>query len=476
MKILFIIPSVDKIKQWGRWHRGAGNNSFNYGIACLSGFLIEKGIDVSLIDCQFLESMEEGLPEEIKRQKPDLIGISCFTPTYSDAIYTANLCRKIAPDVKIVLGGAHPSLYPEDTLKENASVDFVVFGEGEYTLYELISSIQSGEKDFSDIKGLGYRLNGSIVINGKRGFINELDDLPIPAYDIFPLAKYKIQITSYKRLPTYTMVASRGCPYSCTFCQVKQFLGIRMRYKSPHKLIEEIKFLKENFNARGIMFQDSTFTFDWNWVKEFCGLMISEKMDMTWMCFTRADRVNEEILSLMKKAGCYGMSYGVESANQKSLDLLKKNVKVEKIVESVELSLKMGFFVTTTYIMGIPGEDEADVRNTINLANKLATHIAHFYLPIPYPESEMFFQCKEDGGIRPVLKWEDFNMFDDEHPVYVNPRIGARRMKELKKFAVRKYYTNPKVIIRNLKTINSYDDVKKYYTAAKAIWGFYTGK
>src|SRR3990172_8260356 len=422
MKILFLLPGVDKQKQWGRWHMGAGNNTFNYGIACLAGFLLGKGMEVALIDAQFLDDTEKDLPGILAREKPDLIGISCYTPTYMDAVNTADLCKRIAPGIRIVFGGAHPSLYPEETLKDNQSVDYVVFGEGEYTLHELMCCLEQGSDLFS-VKGLGHRKNGKVVINPRREFIQSLDELPIPAYHVFPLDKYRIQVTSYKRLPTYTMVASRGCPYSCTFCQVKQFLGTRMRYKSPHRLMEEILYLKEKQNARGIMFQGSTFTFDWNWIREFCELLIKEKADLTWMCFTRADRVNREILDLMKRAGCFGMSYGVESANQKSLDLLKKNMKVEKIIESIRLSLDMGFFVTATYILGIPGEDENDVKNTVRLANRMGTHIAHFYLPIPYPESELYYQCKEDGGLREDLKWEDFNMFNDENPVYINPKI-----------------------------------------------------
>lgn len=473
MNILFVIPNVDRKKQWGRWHRGAGNNGFNFGIACVAAYLREKGFNVSLVDCQFLDNLEKELSDIIRQRNVDLIGISCFTPTYVVAANIAALCKRIAPNVKIVLGGPHPSLYPKDTLEKNKDVDFVVFGEGEHTLYELVKKLQSGEKDFSGIKGLGFRNNGNIIVNGVREFLKELSGLPIPAYDIFPLDKYQIQVTSYKRLPTYMMVASRGCPYRCTFCQVQQFLGTRMRYKSPQKLIEEIKFLKDKFNARGIMFQDSTFTFDWNWLKEFCGLMISEKMDMTWMCFTRADRVNEEILSMMKEAGCYGMSYGVESANQKSLDILKKSIKIEEIIESIDLAVKKGFFVTATYILGIPGEDEGDVMNTIKVANRLATHIAHFYLPIPYPESEMFYQCKADGGLRENLQWEDFNMFDDSKPVYVNPLIGMERMLSLKKQAIRNYYLNPKVIYRNLQHINTLDDIKRYYIALKALSGIY---
>jgi radical SAM superfamily enzyme YgiQ (UPF0313 family) len=474
LKVLFYIPAIRREKQWGRWHKGAGNNSFNYGIASLAGYLIDKGIDVALIDGQFYPD-DDSLASAIRSQDPDLVGISCYTPTYVEAIKAAWFCKTVLRDVKIVMGGAHPSLYPEETLTENPYVDFVVVGEGEQTLHELCEAL-SLRGDLAAIRGLGHRTKEGVAVNERRAFIPNLDDLPIPAYDIFPLDRYQVQVTSYKRLPTLTMVTSRGCPYSCTFCQVKQLLGTRMRYKSPGRLIEEIIYLKKHYNARGLMFQDSTFTFDWDWMREFCGLMISEELDMTWMCFTRADRVNEEILDLMKHAGCYGMSYGVESANQKSLDFMKKNMKIEKIVESVELSIKKGFFVTGTYILGLPGENEKDVLNTIELAKRLATHIAHFYLPIPYPKSDFYYQCEEAGGLRKDLAWEDFNMFDDARPVYVNPDIGLEKMLELKSRAVRAYYRNPKVIYRNLRCIESVEDIKKYYTAAKALLGFYRSK
>ncbi|MEW5691814.1 MAG: radical SAM protein [Candidatus Hydrogenedentota bacterium] len=475
MKILFLIPFINRKEQWGPWRWGAGNNQFNYGIASLAGYLESKEIDVGLIDMQFLKDKDLGIM--LNKEMPDLIGISCYTPTYKASIELARLCKNINSDVKIIFGGAHPSLYPRDTLEENSFIDFVVVGEGEITLYELIKALQDMRYDFSDIKGLAYRKDGKVLINPKREFIDLSKDSTLPAYKIFPLDKYIIQATSYKKLPTYTLVASRGCPYNCTFCQVKQFLGSRMRYKSPEILIKEIRYLKDNFNARGIMFQDSTFTTDWNWLKKFCKLMTDERLnDLTWMCFTRADRVNKEILSMMKRTGCYGMSYGVESANQKSLDLLKKGIKIEQIIDTVKLSLEMGFYVTTTYMLGIPGEDESDVMRTIKLANTLATHIAHFYLPIPYPESELYYQCKETGGLREDIIWEDYNMFDDERPVYINPKIGLKKMVALKNYAVKKYYINPRVIWRNIKEINSKDDIIKYWDAVKSLAGFFINR
>lgn len=438
---------------------------------------MEKKIEVELIDCQFMNDIEFELREILLNGTFNFIGISCYTPTYAESTGLAVICKRIAPKIEIVFGGAHPSLYPQETLEQNKEIDFIIQGEGEYPLYELLRETGSGQKEYTKISGLGYRKDGQIIINKRGDFIANIDVIPIPAYNIFPLHRYKIQATSFKRLPTYTMVASRGCPYHCTFCQVKQFLGSKMRYKSPEKVIHELIFLKENFQAKGIMFQDSTFTCDWKWLKEFCSLMIQESLNLTWMCFTRADRVNSEILTLMKKAGCHGISYGVESANQKSLDLMKKGIKIEKIIESIKLTIDMGLFVTATYMLGLPGEDEKDLKKTIALADSLATHIAHFYLPIPYPESDFYYQCKKDGGLRNNYSWEDFNLFNDENPVYINPRIGKQKLLRIRNEAIKRYYTKPKVIFRNLKTIDSSDDFKKYFFAAKALIGVhYPGK
>jgi len=321
---------------------------------------------------------------------------------------------------------------------------------------------------------MAWRNGNAVVVNERRPFIENLDELPRPAYELFPIREYRMQPTAYKRLPTYTMLVSRGCPYHCTFCSGGKMLGKKMRYRSVPKVVEDMEFLIHEYDARGFMFQDTSMPANRKWMVEFCETLRHKRIDISWMCFARADHVDADLLRLMKSAGCFGISFGVETGNQKSLDFVRKGLTVDKNIESVRLALDLGFHVTATYILGLPGEDEKDVMNTIRLAKCLSTHIAHFFLPIPYPETVLFNQCLADGGLREDLEWRDFSVTNWKRPVYVNPKLGQRKMLALQKKAIISYYTFPHVIWRNLLSIDSMADVRKYFNAMLALSGYLT--
>lgn len=477
LNIGLVLPFWDSDEQWGKWKRGAGNNNFNLGLAYIAGVLREDGFPVSVCDPQFFENGKEGLEHYLRKEQFDLVGIPCFTPTAYEVFHMAAFVKQVLPQTKVVLGGGHATIYPREILEECPEVDFSVAHEGEYPTLELARALEKtpggSPEDLAAVKNLSWRDGGEIVVNEKRPFIEDLDVLPRPAYELFPLDSYKIQPTAYKRLPTYTMSVSRGCYYACTFCCGWKMLGKKMRYRGVEKVIGDLKFLIEEYGARGIMFQDTSMPCDRKWMTAFCEALLREKMDLTWACFSRADHVDRDLLQLMKKAGCYGISFGVESASNESLKRIKKAQTVEKNIESIKLALELGYHVTATYILGLPGEDEQDVLNTIALARSLGTHIAHFFLPLPYPETEMFQQCGEDGGLVEHYEWRDFSMTNWQRMVYVNPRLGKERSLELQRQAIIGYYRSPKVIWRNLRTIDSWDDVKKYFRAGMALSGYF---
>lgn len=476
LRIGLLLPFWDREEQWGKWKRGAGNNNFNLGMAYIAGMLRQHGYPVKVCDPQFLPGGRQDLEQYLRQQRFDLIGIACFTPTVTQAFAMSRFCKSVWPGAKIVLGGGHPTIMPATVLEECASVDFAISHEGEITMLDLAGALEremAGETiDWSAISGLTWRSGDQVTVNAVRPFIADLDTLPRPAYELFPLNHYRLQPTAYKRLPTYTMLVSRGCPYRCTFCCGYRMLGRKMRYRSVPKVLEDMAYLIDQHGARGFMFQDTSMPCSRRWMTEFCEALLVQGLDVTWMCYSRADHVDRELLVLMKKAGCYGISFGVESANQKSLDLIKKGMTVEQNIEAVRTALDLGLYVTATYILGLPGETEADARRTIALARRLATHIAHFFLPLPYPDTEMMNQCEADGGLREDYDWGDFSMTNYQRMVYVNPLIGEDKMLNLQRMAVLRYYTHPKVILRNLSTIDSMTDVKKYLNAALSISGY----
>jgi anaerobic magnesium-protoporphyrin IX monomethyl ester cyclase len=468
MKILLMLPVMDMNRLWGRASKGAGNNNFNYGLASIASYLLQYGYDVQILDPQFLHG-DDAFSRYLLEYRPHVVGITSYTPTITAAYETANQVRRTLPNSTIVIGGPHCSYFPSETLAECGAADYVIFREGEHTMLELVRMLDSKRHRAADILGLVHRKDGQIMVNAPRPFL-DVNSLPLPAYHLFPLAKYTLQPTIYKRVPTLTTLVSRGCPYSCSFCHGFDVLGRKVRYREVENTLEELKLLMKVYGARGFMFYDSTFTFSRSWVVRFCEEIIRNKLDFTWMCMSRTDSVSEDVLALMRRAGCWGISFGVESANQKSLDLLKKGTTVEQNREAIRVAKKAGLYVTSTYMIGLPGEDEKDVLNTVEFAKANPTHIAHFFWPLPYPKTLFFDQCKADGGIMENPGWENFNIYA-KHPVYVNPRLGYEKMRQLQETALRGYYTNWNVILMNFKTITTPTDVKKYFLAARAVLG-----
>jgi len=385
--------------------------------------------------------------------------------------YTAKLLKSVLPEVKVVIGGIHATSLPQQTLEECEEIDVVVIGEGEFSFLELLRHYRDQALDIKDILGIAYRENGQIKITSQRPIISNLDRLPMPAYHLFPMEKYIFGANGVMRYPTYGLVIARGCPYRCTFCDANTVHGKKLRFRSVEKVLEEIAFLQSRFCARGFVFQDSTFTANKKWLHSFCDALIERKMDIVWACGARVDTLDNDILIKMKAAGCWSLTLGIESGNQKSLDLIRKGVTIEQNQEAVIKALELNYFVGAMYILGLPGENEQDVKNTIAFAKELATHYALFFLPIPFPNTELWKQCEEDGGLRNDIEWADFRSTEFSNPVYINPLIGREKFIKLTIKAYRTYYTHPKVLFRNLISIRSLDHIRRNIYALRALLG-----
>ncbi|MCK5582964.1 MAG: radical SAM protein, partial [Elusimicrobiales bacterium] len=248
----------------------------------------------------------------------------------------------------------------------------------------------------------------------------------------------------------------------------------KVRYKSPDRIIDEIFTLKNEYGAKGIIFLDSTFTVDKQWLTEFCRKYIEKKVGLPWACNSRTDTVDESLLRLMKSAGCWEILFGVESGNQKSLDIINKGTTVRGNTNTLKLAMSLGFYTYASYILCLPDETEADALNTVRYARDIGTPIAMFYLPVPYPGTELYGICKEKGILREDADWEDFNAWDFSNPVYINPLIGKERMQAILKSAYNSYYLNPAVILANLKEIILLrQDIKKFVYALKGMAGLF---
>ncbi len=409
MKILLINPAFYDNKEFSNrfddyidWIKGGNLYVAPFeppiGLAFLTAYLKERGHEVTLLDMQGLLMDSDKLAAQIAASDPDIVGITAMTPTVPEALHAAEISKKVAPGAKVVLGGVHPTLDPAGVLADE-NVDFVIRGEGEEAFAALAEALAGGTSPY-DLDGISYRKEGEVVIKDKARSITDLDTLPMPDYEAFPVERY-IEHNRYLRsVRGISMIVSRGCPFQCTFCAVHQTMGRNWRIKSPQKVVDELITLKERHQLEGVWFKDSIFNLNREWVKEFCRLMIEQKVDIAWQALTRVDLIDEEELELMKQAGLTQLDLGIETGSPKSLIRLKKGITVEKIKEKVRLAKKhvnvFGFFM-----IGIPGEDETDVQQTFDLAKALDLDRWTWSIYSPLPGSTLYEELIAEGKIEP---------------------------------------------------------------------------
>ena len=473
MKILLATPIATKQELWGQYAKGAGAY-LPLGLMSIAAVAREAGYSVQLLDASTLETAEPEFRAYLKKEKFDVVGLGqCYTALAHLVFRTANICREELPESKIVIGGAHSTLFPRETLQACPSADITVYGQGEFTFLELVQTLDSGNTDFSSIAGLAYRDMNDIKLTMPRPSIADPENLPMLAFDLLEMEKYVPPPSNYLRLPTFGLIAAQGCPYICNYCDTRVH-GKKFRNYGTDKLISTIRHLVDNYGMKGLIFQDSVFTLDNKFVEELCHCLIAEKLDVSWTCYTRVDRVNPDLLALMKKAGCWSISYGIESANPESLKLIEKGgtATVEQAEKAVAWAKKVGIQVIASFIICLPGEDEQMALNTINFARKLKLDTAVFFLPVPFPGTGLYDICKIDGGLVENISWEDYKQWmDPRNPLYINPRIGKERMVDLYDYAVRSFYTSPATVLRAITNIRSLSDIKKYMTGFRSIYG-----
>lgn len=477
-RILFLEPLFPSERIWGKFRRGGGFVQ-PIGLMTIYSYVRELGYDAEFLDSRLLGLSSADLTAKLQAGSYDVVGIPVFTNTAADSFRTAALVRAALPSCTVVLGGVHVTSMPKRSLEECPDADVIVVGEGELTTAELLASLWKGEPALSEIRGIAYRKDGRIVVNPGRDLIADPSVLPQIRYQDVRMDLYVPHPTQYLVLPSFNVFTQRGCPYKCTFCQAMVTMGKKVRFKTVDTVIQEIRILKDLWGARGIYFQDSAFTIKKDWVVALCERMLAEHLDIRWACNLRVDNVTADLLKTMARAGCWMCVYGIESGNQSSLDLMKKGITVTQQQEAIAWTRAAGIQIMNNFILALPGETEAMVRRTIDYSLELGGEISLYWLPVPYPGTELWHTAKETGGLREDAPWEDFGSMDYKNLVYVNPLLGPDRataqakMLELHAAAYRAFYTSPRTLIRNLRTIRSPRHLHRFYKAARALSGLY---
>ncbi|MFH1173032.1 MAG: radical SAM protein [bacterium] len=435
------------------------------GLSAIAAYIRQQGFKVKIIDAPALrlsvESFDKYLKDNYSQEPPRYVGFTAVTSAVKNAYAMAKIVRQIFPQAKIVFGGVHPTVLPAEVINQ-PEVDIVVKGEGELTFTEILAG-----RELAEIKGIVYKTDGQVMDNPARERIDNLDQLPFPAYDLLPMDKYYPAQGSYERLPAISMLTTRGCPGRCTFCN--KTLGSRIVFRSAGSLVEEIKKLVKDFGIRQIMFYDDTFTVHKENVRQFCQLLLDQKIDITWCCFSRVDFIDLDLLKLMKQAGCHQIMYGIESGDQAVLDSINKNIKLDQIREVIKLTKQAGIDIRGAFMIGSPMETKETVLRTLNFAIELNPEIVIFNITTPYPGSQMFDQVKAQG----LLMSEDWDDYDLSKPVMRLENLTQTEILKLYRYCYRKFYFRWQYILMRLKRLfKKPEEIKLVLSPLRAVFSF----
>jgi len=431
------------------------------GLAYIAATLERAGHAVRIWD-----AVVESTPlESVLAEGFDFVGVTATTPLIKEAWQAAETAH--AAGARVVLGGAHPTLLPEESLAK-PYVDFVIRGEGEDALVELLANLEAPWS----VQGLCYKdETGAVVCNPERPLRRDLDALPFPAHHLFPVERYSnLQPLTDGIIPNaraFTILTSRGCPYGCIYCS-KSISGRTWRPRSPESVVEEWHWLVHEQRATEIGVTDDVLNLQLDRVKRICRLLIDEGLNkVPWVTIhgIRADKTDAELFQLMKKAGCKRVGFGVESGDQRILDIMKKQQTVDQVREAFRLAKRAGLQTMGFFMFGLPGENEQSMDATIRLAVELNPDLANFMITSPFPGTELYEMILRDGQLF-SHDWADFAIHD-EKAHFAMGEVTAELVERKWHEAYRRFYLRPSRILRQAGKRDTWRNLPVYLATAK---------
>ena len=351
---------------------------------------------------------EEGIKDIIRGFQPDLVGVSCmFTRQRKEAHRIIGFVAEIDPGIVCVMGGAHPTVMPLEVMKD-ANLDFIVLGEGEQSLCDLIALIE-GKKVIGDLDGIGFRDGDNVRIIPKTSFIGNLDSLPFPAHHLIDLPRYfgvKSSHGTRRKKRFCPVITSRGCTFGCTFCSAHCVWGRKFRVRSVENVIEEMKMLKDKYGVEEIMIEDDNFNTDPRRAEQLMDQMIAENLGFVWDTPNGVSSISlpNNLIRKMKDSGCYKLNIAAESGNEHVLkNIMRKPVKLDDVRRQVTFARQIGLEVTLYLMIGMPGETEKQVWDTFRFAAEIGVFHPHISIATPYPGSKLYVECLKKGYISKSL-------------------------------------------------------------------------
>ncbi|MBS3171461.1 cobalamin-dependent protein [Candidatus Woesearchaeota archaeon] len=469
MKALLVMPSLDN-GYWKKLGKKVGPKSEPLSLLYIATFLNYKDHKAEILDCEAEGISYEELEQYIKNNNFDVVGVAMLTSMFSQSLEVCKVAKKVNKNIKTVVGGSHASVMPMETAQEE-SIDVVTIGEAEITFKELLDAFEKN-LPLTNIKGIVYKENGIIKKNEPKQKVQDLDFFPIPDRKLIKMYLYRPSVSYYKRLPAYTMITTRGCPYRCTFCATAN-TGYRMH--STPRVIEEMKILVEEFGAKEILIRDDTFTLSRKRTIELCDAIIKEGLhkEVIWDCITRAGLVDLDLLKKMREAGCCGIHFGVEGGTQELIDTIHKDATLDQIRNAFKWARQVGLETRGYFMIGLPGAKKEDDLATINFAKELDPDWAQFTVTVPYPGTQLYKEAKEYGNLTSSsADWDNYQTWsgfsNDELPWTTHGRT-SEELKAMQRHALKSFYFRPKVILRKVTNIDNFPILRKYVLGALAL-------
>lgn len=441
MKILLIDPPFKRFTGFvnyyfpiGLTYLAAVLRNANYEVTIFDVDGMQKGTDIDFSEeYKRLELYREGLNnkgdeawqdirEVLADYQPDLVGITAITTKFGSVLKTAEIVKEYDVRCPVIVGGPHPTFLPEQTLKSK-DIDIIVRGEGEKTFLELVQAIEN-KGHLEKIKGISFKQDGGIIHNSPRDFIKDLDEITFPARDL--LMKQK----NYTSEDMGAMMTSRGCPFNCTYCC--HMWQRKVRNRSINNVIAEIKEVKEKYGTRQFEFKDDTFTLSKKRTTELCKRIIAERLRINWGCTTRADLLDDELVKMMKKAGCNIIKLGIETGSERILKETKKGVTFQQMREAAKLLNREGIFWSGYFMAGLPTETEEEIKKTSEFMEELNPYYAGLGVYNPFPETELFQEGVELGLLHQEVEITHFLNTNPKDYFFVNPNKRVVNIKKEK--------------------------------------------
>lgn len=439
------------------------------GILYLGGMLREHGYEVRAVDLKikrnaeinlkhalFATSHYEDLPEssvelkeveqELSSFNPDIVGISAMTIEAPAMHRIAKKIKELRPDLKIIAGGPHPTAFPEDTLSD-PNIDYIVRGEGEISTLNLLNAILN-KQPLNRIRGIGYKDDGKIIITPDQPFIEDLDTIPMPAWDLIEWDKYKyyFNFTNVGLFKYGLMFTSRSCPYKCIYCH--NMFGKAFRTHSKERVIKELNYLNKRYGLTNFLFIDDIFNLNYNRTHELLDAIkgLNKDFSISFPNGLRLDRLDKSIINKLKQIGTYYIACPIETASPRLQKLINKNLDLDKAKQSIKDIVKSGIYTRGYFMLGFPTETEKDLQKTIDFAVNSPLHAAWFFIVTPFEGTSLYEMVKDELDKRKI----PHNKLDYFYGIYNLSAVSTEELiKAFKKAFISFYLKSPMRVIRS---------------------------